>query len=59
MSMIQCENCAFYQFDDESETYYCSINLEEDEAVRFMEGVRNSCPYFRFYDEYKMVNKQI
>ena len=35
------------------------INLDEDEMVRFLSGRTQSCPYYRFYDEYKSVQKQI
>ena len=45
-------------YDEDSETYSCIINLDEDEAQRFMSGDSKRCSYFRFYDEYKMVKKQ-
>ncbi len=54
----KCEECMYYEFDEETETYGCIINLDEDEAQRFMEGTLETCSYFRFYDEYKMVKKQ-
>ena len=53
-----CEECMYYEFDEDSETYSCIINLDEDEAQRFMSGDSKRCSYFRFYDEYKMVKKQ-
>lgn len=53
-----CEECMYYEFDEDSDTYSCIINLDEDEAQRFMEGRNDRCSYFRFYDEYKMVKKQ-
>lgn len=53
----QCEMCAYYDYDEEWEEYVCSMSMDEDEMVRFYES-RTSCPYFRFYDEYKMVRKQ-
>ncbi|MDP4133616.1 MAG: DUF6472 family protein [Bacillota bacterium] len=54
----QCNDCAYYQYDDDTECYVCEINLDEDEIERFMAGSKKSCPYFKFYDEYKMVEKQ-
>ncbi len=54
----KCEECMYYEFDEDSETYGCIINLDEDEAQKFMEGTCERCSYFRFYDEYKMVKKQ-
>ena len=45
-------------YDDEYDSDVCSINLDEDELIRFMSGSDFNCPYFKFYDEYKMVRKQ-
>lgn len=56
--MTHCEDCLYYEYDEESESYSCRIDLEEDEAERFMAGRQEACAYFRFYDEYKMVRKQ-
>lgn len=53
-----CEQCAYYIYDDEYDCYVCSINLDEDEMLRFMSASDYNCPYFKFYDEYKMVQKQ-
>jgi len=35
------------------------MNLDEDEMVRFLSGENRACPYYRYYDEYKSVQKQI
>ena len=35
------------------------MNLDEDEMVQFLSGHTRACPYYRFYDEYKSVQKQI
>ena len=32
--------------------------LDEDELAGFYSGSKYVCPYYRFYDEYKMVRKQ-
>ena len=53
-----CEYCMFYEYDDEYEEMICSVNFDEDELVRFMNGHGSSCPYFRFGDEYTIVRKQ-
>lgn len=53
-----CENCANYIFDDRTETYYCDMNLDEDEMARFLTSSTYNCPYFDFYDEYSIVRKQ-
>ncbi len=54
----RCEDCVYYDFDDDMDGYVCTVNLDEDEAVDFLQGRSNSCPYYRFYDEYKSVQKQ-
>ena len=55
---INCETCVFYDYDDELDAYICTVNLDEDELERFVLGRAKNCPYYRFYDEYKSVQKQ-
>lgn len=55
----RCEDCEFYDFDEYEDAYVCTMRLDEDEMYRFLQGRTQSCPYFRFYDEYKSVHKQI
>ncbi len=52
-----CDICEFYDYDDETGEKVCCISLDEDELAGYVSG--KDCPYFRFYDEYKSVNKQI
>ena len=54
-----CDDCVFYDYDEDYDSYECQMNLDEDEMVRFLSGRTQSCPYYRFYDEYKSVQKQI
>ena len=54
-----CESCVYYDYDEDYEEYVCTMNLDEDEMVRFLSGNTRTCPYYRFYDEYKSVQKQI
>ena len=54
----QCEMCAYFDYDDDSEEYVCIMNMDEDEAARLYGSAKDNCPYFRFYDEYKIVQKQ-
>ena len=46
-----------YEYDDEMEEYICTVNFDEDEMA-MLHASRRACPYYRFYDEYKMVQKQ-
>ena len=54
-----CESCEFYDYDEELDAYVCDLSLDEDEMVDFLGRNTRSCPYYRFYDEYKSVHKQI
>ena len=54
-----CDTCEFYDYDEYTEEYCCMAKLDEDDMVRFLGGHTASCPYYRFYDEYKSVHKQI
>ena len=53
-----CENCANYLYDNESETYFCDMDLDEDEMAAFLTYSTKNCPYYDFYDEYAIVRKQ-
>ena len=54
-----CESCEFYDYDEYLDAYVCSMSLDEDEMVNFLSRNTNTCPYYRYYDEYKSVHKQI
>ena len=54
-----CESCEFYDYDEEYEEYVCTVNLDQDEMQDFLGGRTKGCPYYRYYDEYKSVHKQI
>jgi hypothetical protein len=53
-----CESCEFYDYDEEWDEYVCSMSLDEDEMIDFLSRNTGRCPYYRFYDEYKSVQKQ-
>ena len=53
-----CEQCSYYDYDEYSEEYICSANMDEDEFMRFISGPGSYCPYFDPYDEYKIVSRQ-
>ena len=53
-----CETCEFARIDDETGDLICDAMLDEDDMVDFMSRGNGRCKYYRFYDEYKMVQKQ-
>ena len=54
-----CESCEFYQYDEYTDSYCCTLSLDEDEMLDFLGRNTRGCHYYRYYDEYKSVQKQI
>lgn len=53
-----CATCAYYEYDEESESDICLFNMDEDELYRYMQSHSENCPYYRNGDEYKLAKKQ-
>ena len=53
-----CEFCAYYNYNEYYGCYECEVNLDEDDLARFMSSTIDNCAYFRFSDDYKIVEKQ-
>lgn len=49
-----CESCVYFDMDNDD----CRMELDEDELLRFAFRRTGDCPYYKFYDEYKSVQKQ-
>lgn len=54
-----CESCANYVYDEESDCYCCEVDLDEDEMYRFLSDTFYQCPYYQLDDEYRIVRKQM
>lgn len=58
-----CESCEFYDEGDDEIGEGCRLNLDEDEYAAYVitagGGHSSHCPYYRRYDEYRTVRKQI
>lgn len=54
-----CDYCINYIYDEEYNCYGCDVNLDEDEMGKFLGDTFDSCPHFKFNDEYKIVRKQM
>ena len=37
-AQASCESCEFYQYDDYTESYSCTLSLDEDEMANFISG---------------------
>lgn len=57
--IVSCDSCEYYQYDEYTDSYSCTLSLDEDEAERFILGGQKGCHYYKYYDEYKSVHKQI
>ena len=53
-----CDSCSNYVYDEDYEYYYCTVNLDEDDMVRFIKGTMEGCPHYSYDDEYAIVRKQ-
>lgn len=53
-----CDTCKNYIFDEDSESYLCDAQLDEDELYSFLSGGCKDCPYYRSDDDYEIVKKQ-
>ena len=53
-----CESCEFYEYDEYTDSYCCTMNLDEDEMMHFLSGKNFNCPYYKNGVEYSIVRKQ-
>ncbi|MBQ9737637.1 MAG: hypothetical protein IJV86_05635 [Clostridia bacterium] len=58
MPLTTCETCAHYQYDEFWDCYVCSVNLDEDDMQRFLQGSSFECSFWQNGDEYSLVRKQ-
>ncbi len=57
--MADCENCAYFAYDEEYGEYICEADMDEDDYARLVNGSHEGCPCFRDGDEYKVVRHQM
>lgn len=56
MTANQCDECLYYEYDEEYDDYTCVVSLDMDELERVSTG--RGCPFYRPGDEYTIVRKQ-
>ena len=56
---MNCEECAYYIYDEDYDEYYCSADMDEDDYGRLVQGHYKTCPYWRSGDEYAVVRHQM
>lgn len=55
---MNCEECWYYNYDEEDDEYYCTMDLDEDEYYRIMTHHKGRCPFFRQGDDYYLARHQ-
>ena len=49
MAKASCDSCVYNVYDEDDETYYCEVDMDEDDAARLMQGhYRESQSSLRF-----------
>lgn len=43
--MPNCEDCWNYNYDEETDQSYCSMDIDEDEWYRIVSRRRGECPF--------------
>ena len=38
---MNCDTCLFYEYDEEYDDYYCSVDMDEDDYARMMQNARS------------------
>ena len=56
--MAMCDMCENYRYDEDLEEYFCDIELDEDEYLKFLTSSNDACPYFRADDDYRIGRQQ-
>ncbi len=58
MAEWRCEECENYDYDEETDTYACLMDLDMDDFERFALSRHTVCPFFRVRDDYRIVRRQ-
>ena len=53
-----CEDCVCYDYDEELESFVCTMDLDEDEMERFLFFTNTACPFYRPGGGYKTAARQ-
>ncbi len=56
--MNKCDSCVYFDYDPESESYICLMDLDQDDMERFLMLRTRDCPYYKYGDDYTLARKQ-
>ena len=54
----KCEECVHYDYDEEDDSWWCNMDLDEDEMERFLRSAADRCPFYRRGDDYASARRQ-
>jgi len=55
---MDCENCWYYDYDEEYDDYYCMQEIDEDLYARLIQNPNMRCPYWKDGNEYSVARRQ-
>lgn len=58
MAQSSCDMCSYYVYDEDSDSYVCLVDMDEDDYMRYIVSSERECPFFKLDDEYAVVRKQ-
>ena len=56
---INCDTCNYYEYDENDDAYYCSVDMDEDDYGRLVSGHYRECPFYTSNNEYEIVKHQM
>lgn len=54
----RCDDCMNYIYDEDLDQYICLVDLDQDEMEDFLSYATETCPYYKFMDDYVLARKQ-
>ena len=58
MYSTECDTCWYYDYDEEEDMEYCSMDLDEDEVYRILSSTHLHCTFYRQGDDYTLSRRQ-
>ena len=58
MDPTLCESCWHWDYDEETDEYYCRMDLDEDQFARVFTRPGGRCPYYQKGDDYYLPRHQ-
>ena len=56
---LGCDSCNYYEYDENDECYYCSVDMDEDDYEKLITGSFKDCPFYVSDNEYEIVKHQM